>query len=64
MTFALAAIGRASDVPIFQTPHVPLTRTEDDGTVRDALCWFVDGRILVHPDRWNAFQALVNTRCR
>lgn len=42
---------------IYEDPNVPLTRTKEDGTIVDALCWMVDGNILVHPDRWEAFDA-------
>lgn len=36
-------------------PFVPLSRTDADGTKHDALCWLVDGVVLVHPDRWDLF---------
>lgn len=56
---ALSAVG---GVRIFLDPRVPLTRTNDVGAQENALCWTapdgLGGRcILVHPERWDAFQS-------
>ena len=50
------------DIPsrllIVTDPKVPLTRIEEDGTEVDALCWLIDDRLHVHPDRMHYFEAL------
>lgn len=45
---------------VYKDPNIPLTRTNADGSTSDALFWIVDGKVLVHPDRWDAFQTAIN----
>lgn len=49
-----------SSVRIYRDPNIPLTRTNEDGTTSDALFWIIDGKVLVHPDRWDAFHAAID----
>lgn len=45
------------NMTVRKDPHVPLAGHDADGREFPALCWIVVGYVLVHPDRWDAFQA-------
>lgn len=66
----VVAIARGAKV--HRDPNVSLTRTtrvvEDvrgdamkvSEVTEDAFFWIVDGVVLVHPDRWDAFMTIMN----
>lgn len=45
---------------VFKDPDIPLTRTEEDGTVTPIFFVKIDGNIYVHPERWDTFEAALN----
>jgi hypothetical protein len=56
------ALAGSAAIKVYQDPRAPLTKTADDGSAVDVLFWTfrdLDGWpvIVVHPDRWDAFQA-------
>lgn len=63
MSFLLKLPFSYADVPVVEDPNVSLTRTEEDGSVTQVLCWHIDGKILVHPDRWEQFKSLLKDPC-
>lgn len=52
-------------VPVFKSSLVPLTSVDKKtGHAIRILYFEVDGKILVHPDRWDEFQKLTGeTEC-
>lgn len=36
---------------VYESPNVPLFKTEEDGTQTPVLAWKIDGDLHVHPDR-------------
>jgi hypothetical protein len=40
---------------IYEYDLVPLTRREKDGSRTPVMCWSIDGKILVHPERLPMF---------
>jgi hypothetical protein len=41
---------------VFKDPNIPLQRTNrETGEIEDAFFWLIDGKVLVHPDRWDLF---------
>jgi len=53
-------MGNLSSLAVVEDKFVPLQSTNDDGTTQPALCWLVNGRIHVHPDRMELFKRMVD----